>query len=69
MRINWKPFARVGTTVEFKWSVYTLVTRTIGVQIRLKSTVFILYVYSFLCNIVFEKNENKPKEARVGPLF
>ena len=25
--------------------------------------------YSFFCNIVFEKNENKQKEARISPLF
>ena len=25
--------------------------------------------YSFFCNIVFEKNENKQKEAGVSPLF
>ena len=25
-------------------------------------------VYSFFCNIVFEKNENKQKEAWFGPL-
>ena len=24
--------------------------------------------YRIFCNIVFEKNENKQKEARVGPL-
>ena len=24
--------------------------------------------YSFFCNVVFEKNENKQKEAGVGPL-
>ena len=25
--------------------------------------------FSFFCNIVFEKHENKQKEAGVGPLF
>ena len=25
--------------------------------------------YNFFCKIVFEKNENKQKEAGVGPLF
>ena len=26
-------------------------------------------VYNFFCKIVVEKNENKQKEARVGPIF
>ena len=25
--------------------------------------------YSFFCQIVFEKSENKQKEAEIGPLF
>ena len=45
-----------------KWSVYLTSTPTIRVRIPLTSTVF-------SAKFVFEKNENKQKEAGVGPFL
>ena len=48
--------------VVVKWSACSPSTPTIRVQILLTSTVFSV-------KFVFEKTENKQKEAEVGPFF
>ena len=48
--------------VVVKWSASLLSTLTFRVRIPLKITVFSV-------KFVFERNENKPKEAGVGPFL
>ena len=54
--------SQLRAVVVVKWSACSPSTPTIRVQILLTSTVFSV-------KFVFEKTENKQKEAEVGPFF
>ena len=55
-----KKYKYTGAVVVVKWSAYSPSTPTIWVRILVTPTVFSV-------KFVFEKNENKQKEAGVGP--
>ena len=60
-RPNHQTNSKVGAVVVVKWSACSPSTPTIRVRISLKPTVFPV-------KFVFEKKENKQKDAGVGPL-
>ena len=57
---NKVPLTLVGAGAVVKWSTCSPSTLTIRVRILLKPT-------AFSVQFVFEKNENKQKEAGIGP--
>ena len=53
---------KIWAVVVVKWSTFSPSTPSIRVRIPLKSTVL-------FCTSVFQKSENKQKEAVDGPIF